>query len=293
MLTRERIALRVLEEAGGSLNKTTFVKTMFLLRMETELNELPSFYDFVPYKYGPHSFALYRDLHRWKSYGYVSEGSDYVALNEKFLGETQHQTNELAGHLQNTIADIVERYGGLKLSPLIKYVYDRYRWYALSSERSERNLFPIPSRPKATPAVYTIGYEGKTVDAFFNYLLEKGIETIIDVRANPISRKYGFAGRRMKEIGERIGIGYLHFPSLGVPRHRRAILTDRASRNRLFSLYEQTTLVDSKNDVARLGNYMKCKPSALVCVEKDVECCHRSRLAHAIANVTGLEVMNL
>ena len=38
---------------------------MFLLRMETELKQLSSFYDFVPYKYGPYSFALYRDLTVW------------------------------------------------------------------------------------------------------------------------------------------------------------------------------------------------------------------------------------
>ncbi len=293
MLTRERIALKVLEEAGGSLNKTTFVKLMFLLRMETDLAQHPSFYDFVPYKYGPHSFALYRDLFRLGSYGYVDEGDHYVALNKNQFVVTQQQTEALALSLQVAVADIVERYGQMKLSPLIKDVYDRYRWYALNSERSERKLFQIPSRPKAPPAVYTIGYEGKTVDAFFNYLLETGIETVIDVRANPVSRKYGFAGRRMKEIGERIGIAYQHFPKLGVPSGKRADLSDKASRNRLFSLYEQTTLVDNKQEIREVGKYMQSRPSVLVCVEKDVECCHRSRLSLAVAAETGMEVINL
>ncbi len=293
MLTRERIALKVLEEAGGSLPKTVFVKLMFLLRMETGLKQNSSFYDFVPYKYGPHSFALYRDLFRLGSYGYVEEGDDFVALNQKLLVETQHQTEGLARNLQFAVADIVERYGQMKASPLIKVVYERYRWYALNSERSERNHFPIPSRPKAPPAVYTIGYEGKTVDAFFNYLLEEGIKTIIDVRANPVSRKYGFAGRRMKEIGERIGIGYQHFPTLGVPSRERAYLTDKASRIKLFDRYEQITLVDRRHEVSRVGNHMKSEPTVLVCIEKDVECCHRSRLALAVAEETGMEVINL
>ena len=175
MLTRERIALKVLEEADGRLSKTVFVKLMFLLRMETELKRHPSFYDFVPYKYGPYSFALYRDLYRLESHGYVTEGDDYFALNEKLSIEAKHQTKKLARNFQCAVVDIVERYGQMKLSLLIKDVYDRYRWYALNSERPERRSFSIPPRPKASPAVYTIGYEGKTVDAFFNYLLQKGI----------------------------------------------------------------------------------------------------------------------
>ena len=176
MLTREKIALKVLEEAGGSLPKTVFVKLMFLLRMETGLKQNSSFYDFVPYKYGPHSFALYRDLIRLGSYGYVDEGDDYVALNQNLLVETQHQTEGLASNLQFAVADIVERYGQMKVSPLIRDVYDKYMWYALNRRTTRTQLIPIPSRPKAAAAVYTIGYEGRTVDAFFNYLLEIGIE---------------------------------------------------------------------------------------------------------------------
>ena len=293
MLTRERIALKVLEEAGGSLNKTTFVKLMFLLRMETDLAQHPSFYDFVPYKYGPHSFALYRDLFRLGSYGYVDEGEDYVALNKNQFVVTQQQTEALALSLQVAVADIVERYGQMKLSPLIKDVYDRYRWYALNSERSERNLFPIPSRPKALPAVYTIGYEGKTVDAFFNYLLETGIEMVIDVRANPVSRKYGFAGRRMKQISENIGMDYRHLPSLGVPSRERANLSDEASYTRYFAKYEQDILANREQEINEVGTFMRGIPSVLVCVEKDAECCHRSKLAEFVANESRLRIVNL
>lgn len=293
MLTRERIALRVLEEAGEPIAKTVFVKLMFLLRMETELKQHSSFYDFVPYKYGPFSFALYRDLYRLEMHGYVSEGGEEVTLNDKQLSEAQIQTEKLASNLQSAVVDIVERYGHMKLSPLIKKVYDRYRWFALNSERKERKLFVVPLRPKAAPAVYTIGYEGRTVDSFFNYLLEKGIETVIDVRANPISRKYGFAGRRLRDIGERIEIDYKHFPTLGVPSGKRAELKDDTSRKRLFSQYEQTTLVDRKQEVEEVGKYMQSRPSVLVCVEKDVESCHRSRLALAVAQETGMEVVNL
>ncbi len=293
MLIRERIALKVLEEAGGKLPKTTFVKLVFLLRMETAVKQYSSFYDFVPYNFGPFSFALYRDLDRLESYGYVSRGEDHIALNKKLLDETQQQTTKLARYMQLAVVEIVERYGQMQLSPLIKDVYDRYRWYALNSERSERKLFPTPARPKAAAAIYTIGYEGKTVDAFFNYLLEKGIATIIDIRANPISRKYGFAGSRMKKIGQSIGLNYQHFPSLGISSDKRANLGATSSYAQLLNQYEKHSLPQQKKEVSEVGQYMFSIPSVLVCVEKDVNCCHRSTLSLAIAKETGMEVIHL
>ncbi len=293
MLTRERIALRLLQDAGRSLPRTTFVKLMFLLRMETALSQYSSFYDFVPYKYGPYSFALYRDLFRLKSSGYVAGGDSFVSLNESLLAETRNQTEKLAKHLQFAVADIAKRYGQMKVSPLIQDVYKRYGWFALNSERAERKRFSIPARPKAPPAIYTLGYEGKSVDAFFNYLLEKGIETIIDVRSNPVSRKYGFAGRRMEGISESLGIEYRHCPSLGVPSRERATLRDNASLKLLLSRYEQHIRDSRRQEILEVGEYMRRVPSVLVCVEKDVECCHRSRLARAIAKETSLGVINL
>ena len=293
MLTRERIALSMLEESAGHVSKTKFVKLMFLLRMETELKQYSSFYDFVPYKFGPYSFSLYRDLYRLEWHGYVSSGKHHFALNKKCIDETQQQTQKIARNLQCAVDNIVEHYGQIELSPLIKYVYKRYRWYALISERTERELFSIPSRPRATPAVYTTGYEGKTVDAFFNHLIEKGIETIIDVRANPVSRKYGFAGSRMKEIGEKLGMDYKHYPKLGISSSERKYLGDGVSLANLFTRYEKRTLARRKQEIKDVGNYMSKKPSVLVCVEKDVECCHRSRLSQVIAKETGMEVEHL
>ena len=48
------------------------MKLVFLLRHETCLKDVPSFYDFVPYKFGPFSFTLYRELERLQQNGYVT-----------------------------------------------------------------------------------------------------------------------------------------------------------------------------------------------------------------------------
>lgn len=39
---------------------------------------------------------------------------------------------------------------------------------------------------------YTIGYEGSRVEDFLRVLKQAGIETLIDVRDLPLSRKRGF-----------------------------------------------------------------------------------------------------
>jgi len=41
--------------------------------------------------------------------------------------------------------------------------------------------------------LFTIGYEGLNTDDFMALLFEHGIETVVDVRALPLSRKPGFS----------------------------------------------------------------------------------------------------
>ena len=41
--------------------------------------------------------------------------------------------------------------------------------------------------------VFTVGYEGPSVDRFLSLLAEHGIDTIVDVREYPVSRKLGFS----------------------------------------------------------------------------------------------------
>ncbi len=143
------------------------------------------------------------------------------------------------------------------------------------------------------PAVYTAGYEGKSVDAFFDPLLKEGIRCIVDVRADPVSRRYGFSKRQFSETGEKLGLGYVHMPDLGVPKELRKNLTDDASYQHLLDKYEHEILPEQEDALERLAELVKTTPSVLVCVEKDVRRCHRSRLAETVSRRTGLDVRHL
>lgn len=293
MLNRERIALSLLEMAGGTLSRTKFVKLMFLLRMQTDLWRISSYYDFVPYKFGPFSFALYRDIERLEAHGLVSSCEDGFALNPLRSDETKFQRGKLSRSALEEISRMWILYGRFNTDALVLSVYRRYPWYAINSERDERNRVDLPTRRMPSPAVYTTGYEGKSVDGFFDQLLKAGIKMIIDVRANPVSRKYGFAGSRMKEIAGKLSMEYRHFPSLGISGDSRRGLSDEASRERLFYSYETHTLARRCREVREVGELMRQSPSTLVCIERDVETCHRSRLARAVADDTGMATVHL
>lgn len=292
MLVRHRIILALLTRVAEPLTRTFFVKLVFLLRHETALKSVASFYDFVPYKYGPFSFTLYRDLELLRQDGYVTTG-DEIALCEHTLNQTQRETEKLAASMASAVSDIVDQYGARNQNILVRDIYRKYPWFALNSELPERNQVSMQRPERAKPAVYTAGYEGKSVDAFFNDLLSHGIDALIDVRANPSSRKYGFSKRRLGQLCDRLELEYRHMPSLGVPSSARVGLGSHDSYQRLLSRYEQSMLPQHSAEVKELGCFMRQKPSVLVCVEKDVQCCHRSRLAKAVANSTGLEVVHL
>ena len=293
MLTRQKTVLSLLTQAGRPLSPTVFVKLVFLLRHETRLHNDQTFYDFVPYKLGPFSFALYRDLGSLRRNGYVTSDEDRIALCDRTHDLAYREAEELPSSIRTAVADILERYGRMSWPALIRDVYSRYPWYATKSELTDlRPELPIRAK-QSPPAVYTAGYEGRSVDAFFNHLLQEGIRVVVDVRANPVSRKYGFSGRRLGEFCKKLGLEYRHVPSLGIPSTERAGLNGFASYQRLLNRYEQAMLPGRLTEVKEVGGLMRRQPAVLVCVEKDVCCCHRSRLADAVANETGLEVVHL
>ena len=80
MFLRQKIILAILSEAGRILSPTKLVKLAFLVGQETSLRDDRTYYDFVPYKYGPFSFALYRELDGLRRNGYVSAAEKTVEL---------------------------------------------------------------------------------------------------------------------------------------------------------------------------------------------------------------------
>jgi len=293
MLRRQRIILWLLEEVGHPLQRTSLVKLAFLLRVETAIGKESSFYEFVPYKYGPFSFVLYHELRRLYDHGYVVVQPDSVMISSagRKLGWNMRGTRR--DPVARGISYVARRYGHEDLTSLLKYVYGRYTWYATRSELTEFLPQPSSDSPQAPLAVYTAGYEGRSVDSFFNMILRAGIRSVVDVRRNPVSRKYGFSKRKFSEIAHDLGICYKHVPALGVPSDLRRQLGGGGSCQKLFDHFESEILPRATQQLEQLRSLFLETPSVLVCVEKEFQKCHRTRVAAALSNLAGLSVKHL
>lgn len=88
-------------------------------------------------------------------------------------------------------------------------------------------------------------------------------------------------------------MGYEHFPRLGIPSNERVTLDSFASYQRLLDRYEHQILPGQAGPISELCELVRHQPTVLLCVEHDVRCCHRSRLAKAVAMKTGLPVTHV
>ena len=131
--------------------------------------------------------------------------------------------------------------------------------------------------------IFTIGYEGATVGEFVAALKKAGVERIIDVRALPLSRRPGFSKTPLKGALEEAGIEYVHLKALGTPSEGRTAA--RAGRHAdMARIYAgQLELPEAMVQSAQMLELAAEKPSALLCMEREPEHCHRSLLLGAVA----------
>ncbi len=293
MLTRQKVILALVSNAGGSSEKIRLMKLAFLLRQDPSFAGVGTFYDFVPYKYGPFSFALYRELDALERSGYVSVQSKRVSLQPGMQADAAKRIEQLPRQDRRLASAVAQQYGRRTTDDLLRYVYERYPWYAIRSER--RDLVPknVPRLRRAPLAVYTAGYEGASIDAFLGMLLRRGVRSIADVRANAVSRKYGFARSSMSRIAGKLDIEYEHFPQLGIPSAARKELGQSVSREQLFDDYEHQFLPRRTAEIERLAEWVTRQPTVLVCMEAQPEMCHRSRLAVRVAQASELPVRHI
>jgi hypothetical protein len=289
MLRRQRTILRLLSAANAPLSATQFQKLVFLLREETFVRHDGAFYEFLPYKFGAYSFSAQREIEALIAYGYIQ--TKVSALSITNLGK--RESSQVDKDTSRAVVAIISKYGKIPLKTLLKDVYGRYPWYASKSELKDLVPSDVP-KPKIAPiAIYTMGYEERSVDGFLNRLLQVGIRRIIDIRANPVSRKYGFARSSMSGIAGKLGLLYRHCPELGISSAKRRDVETPSEFRQLFKYYEHQILPTQLSAVSELADLVKGLPSVLVCMEKEAVDCHRSRLAACLAGLTNLEIVHL
>ena len=284
MLKRQRILLHLLKRADKPLTRIELTKWCFLLRHEMPSQGGSSFFDFVPYQYGPFSFSMYQELDKLAAQSFVETPDDKSVVLTP-LGESEASS---PSDVAQDVEVLASRFRGMSTNRLLDYVYDRFPEFTVNSVREKR-----AQRPTAVPNVYTAGYEKCSVDRFLSVLVSSGIRRLIDVRMNPVARRYGFHKSTLQRLCGKLSIDYRHLPELGIHSSQRQQLATREDYDTLFQEYQRTTLKEEQAAISRVVELVAELPSVLVCMEADPCFCHRLRLASVVADRTGLEIVNL
>lgn len=280
MYYRRKLLLALIEGLNRQVNKVDLQKYLFLV---CQTQDKPA-YEFIPHRFGCYSFQVDADKRTLTKYGLIHDRDVW-----QLSGKNRYL------HLLNPpdrehVDKVVSEYGKLKGRKLIQQVYRAYPYYAINSEIRDDVLAPSEQRAVAaarpTPAaarVFTIGYEGKTLERYLNQLIEHQVKVLCDVRRNPVSMKFGFSKNPLRRAVNAIGVAYVHIPALGIESSKRRQLDTQDDYDALFNEYRATTLAGNE---AALGELMalirKHRRAALTCFEAGAEQCHRGCVVEAL-----------
>lgn len=282
MFYRRKLLLGMIELWGGRMTRLDLQKILFLVAQRQKA----ATFDFVPYRFGCFSFQSYADLRAMTTMGQLDTNESDCATSEKgWFAQLKDEDQAILRQVKREI-------GALTGDSLVQKVYREFPYFAIKSEiagrilnRDEQALVDLQRPLEDAPVWFTLGYEGRSLDAYLDALVRRNISHLVDVRKNALSMKYGFSKSQLSKTCAHLGITYLHEPDLGIESEDRQHLQSLKDYEALFSRYEQTTLrADSAHRALnRLQVLHQQVPRiALTCFEKDQHFCHRSRVASAL-----------
>jgi uncharacterized protein (DUF488 family) len=153
----------------------------------------------------------------------------------------------------------------------------------------------------------TIGVYGWTLPAFLEALLEAEVRLVMDVRQRRGVRGPAYAwanSSRLQAVLAEAGIDYRHHKELAPTTELRRVQyaedarrgVGKRSRDVLATEYRERYLSEilDRVDLGAVEAQMPLDAaSALMCVERDPEACHRSLVAERLQTEHGIEVAHL
>lgn len=281
MFYRRKIILALIELLGGEVEKLRFQKLLFLYAMRKKNPE----YDFVPYKFGCYSYSAKADMDAMVKREILSQ-SEKVYAKKDITNYTATLKPKDKALLENVVAD----YGKMSSSALIKHTYLNFPFYAIYStivkDVMPGKLYELVENeiPKEEEVIlFTIGYEGVSLEMYLQKLVRNNVKLLVDVRKNALSMKFGFSKSLLKRYCNSLNIEYIHIPEVGINSDKRQQLETQADYDRLFQTYRETTLIETSMEQTQIFELIKkYRRIALTCFEAESCQCHRTHLANAI-----------
>lgn len=284
MFYRRKIILALLQAFDGHLPKISLQKLLFLFANR----QAKADYDFVPYQYGCYSFSANADLTTMVGHGLLSEEKSSFRKMDKvnYMTTLNEKDKKILNEIKNT-------YGKLSTNSLMKLTYLNYQYYAINSVKAKEILTDeqytkvLQAKPKNNKTIlYTIGYEGISLEEYLNRLIKNDVKVLVDVRNNPLSMKFGFSKTQLKNFCASLNIEYLHIPEVGILSEQRQELNSQTDYDKLFDTYKKSNLkktVSYQEQILKL--LQKKKRIAMTCFEANICQCHRKHLADAITKL--------
>lgn len=162
-----------------------------------------------------------------------------------------------------------------------------------AKKQAEHKALWNDSRSVQEADFFTVGYTGRSIEEFLDILANAGVRTLADVRQFAVSMyKPDFSKANLKRHLEERGIGYIHFPELGVPRDIRAKAIDTGTRDVIWAWYDEHVVAPYVgHNLHRFLNEVE-HPVAMMCTEIAPQECHRHRLFLALESM-GLNGFDL
>ena len=292
---QENLVLALIGSEPDGLKSIEIHKLLFMLE---KFDSSAHIYDYMPFKMGCYSPTLAHDLHKLTAKGYIKRCVDTHGRTLWRL-TAEGEARSWGARISGRRVVQFRRLYPLRGKDLVVDVYKRYPYCAINSEIKDLLLRDdsdaIKRIQEANPAtkvpLASIGYEGRTIENFFNALIASGIDILCDVRKNPISRKYGFSRSTLSELCKGCGIEYRHYPQLGIPSWERQALACQADYDALFAKYECEIIPNAQKEISEISLLVKQgRCVALTCFEANPAQCHRTRILNVIAAQTGIGV---
>jgi hypothetical protein len=286
MFYRRKIILALLELFDGHLEKLRLQKLLFLFTQR----QVSAEYEFIPYKLGCYSYSANADVTTMVEKGLLSEETIGLIKQDKAT-----YLKVLKEADRKALYEVKKLYGTMDGTALMKHTYVNYPYFAINSIKASEilNDDEIAKIKKARPkgsktTLFTIGYEGISLEEYLNRLIKHDVHVLVDVRRNPLSMKYGFSKSLLKRFCESVGIEYLHFPEVGIESDKRQELNTQQDYDKLFKVYKDTNLKRTEETQKQILDVLiKHSRIALTCFESNICQCHRKPLSESIKALSG------
>lgn len=283
MYYRRKVLMSILEKSPNrQISKLSLQKILFLFSLQKE-----EYYSFIPYQYGCYSLLANKDL------SVLADHYKLVANHDKSwqLLNDDSYFDQLADIDKKILTNLFSEFDVVHENKLISHVYDNYPYYTINSKRklTSHQLSLVNNEKQKIDSqsermVFSIGYEGKSIDEYLNLLIKNNVDLLCDVRKNPISMKYGFSKNALATFCQNLGIDYIHIPNLGIESQQRESLKTAQDYKVLFDNY-RLSLCDKEEFLAEvIALIQKHKRIAFTCFELLHTSCHRGTLIEYLSN---------